>query len=275
MTTLTRKVGSARRRAGLAWQTHVPPRLRGVGTPFAPGHEVPLLLHCTHHKSGTVWFANVLHAVAVRYGMSFAQTESATLPADARVVLHMNSGIDLDALPALRGSHMIRDPRDVVVSGYHYHRWSYEPWLHVPRDDLDGQSYQQHLNALSLHDGLLAEIRESAPVIRQMTDWNYDDPRFLELRYEDAILEGDLTFRRVFEHYGFHPRAVDRAIRLAQSFSFERVTRRRVGQVAGRSHYRSGRSGQWRDVFTDEHIALFDQVTDRAAHRLGYADVTA
>ena len=33
---------------------------------------------------------------------------------------------------------MIRDPRDVIVSGYFYHQWTDEPWANEPRPELGG-----------------------------------------------------------------------------------------------------------------------------------------
>ena len=42
----------------------------------------------------------------------------------------------------------VRDPRDIIVSGYFYHMTTHEPWVHQPRSDYGGKSYQEvsHFN---------------------------------------------------------------------------------------------------------------------------------
>lgn len=269
MQTMVRKVRAFRRRAELRYQQVIPASRRAARNPFRPGHDVPLLIHCTYHKCGTVWFQNVLRAVSAYYGMAYEQTEG-DVGRDSRVVVHMNSEVDLATLPPLRGSHMIRDPRDVVVSAYFFHLWSDEPWLHQPRADLGGSTYQAHLRSLSRDEGLMAEMRETAPTVRKMLAWNYDDARFLELRYEDAIVDDAAMFEQLFAHHGFHEAAIERCRRIAARFSFERMTGRKLGEVREHDHFRSGRPGQWRDVLTDDHVAYFDEITDDGARRLGY-----
>jgi hypothetical protein len=74
----------------------------------------------------------------------------------------------------------------------------------------------------------------------------------------------------MFRHYGFHDQAVERAVTIAMSFSFERISKRRVGQVQEGSHLRSGKPGRWRSVFTPGHVALFKELAGPALVKLGY-----
>jgi len=175
-----------------------------------------------------------------------------------------HSRIDADLLPHFRGSHMIRDPRDVVVSGYLYHLRTTEAWVRVPRDAYGGLSYQEHLLRLDPHDGLMAEIERASKFgIADMVRWNYSDPRFFELRYEDLIGNEDSGFRQLFESYGFTPKAVENCVKIARRHSIERV--RGTSQ-----HIRSGRPGDWRHHFSPEHVAAFKAATGDAAMLLGY-----
>jgi len=166
---------------------------------------------------------------------------------------------------------MIRDPRDVVVSGYFYHLWTDEKWCHIPRPRLDGKTYQEHLLSLAQDDGIAAEIGWAARnSIHHMASWDYGRTGFLELRYEE-VLEDELAwFERIFRHYGFTDRAVQRSVDIAHSFSFERVTKRKLGEVKQGTHLRSGRPGEWRSVFTPAHVALFKKLTGPTLVRLGY-----
>jgi hypothetical protein len=238
---------------------------RAVHLPYS-GRDVPdhLIVHCCHHKVGTVWFSRVFRAVAQAYGLSAFFGQQQDLPRAAKLFLQDHSRIDRASLPAFRGSHLIRDPRDVVVSAYFYHCKTDESWVHRPQDKYGGRSYQEHLLSLNREDGLLAEIERGARSdVRDMTNWDYHDDRFLELRYEDLIEDQELGFRQLFEHYGFRPAAVERCVDIALGFSLEK-------QRATSKHIRSGRPGEWQTHFGPSHREAFKRLTDDAALRIGY-----
>jgi hypothetical protein len=235
----------------------------------------PVVVHCSHHKVGTVWFQQVISSVLRHYGLRLGVVEVWNeKPAanwDGVFYEHAHHFHRRDfAERAIRGTHMVRDPRDVIVSAFHYHLWSEEAWLHEPRADLGGQTYQQHLNALPRDEALAAEIRRCAGTsIKDMAQWDYDQPEFLELRYETVFGDEYATFARVFEHYGFTPDAVEWSARKADAFSFaNRAGRARRSD--GKSHLRSGTPGGWRETFGPEHVALFDEVAPGVLAKLGY-----
>jgi hypothetical protein len=175
-----------------------------------------------------------------------------------------HSRIDLEALRPFRGSHMIRDPRDVVVSAYFYHLRTTEEWALQPAAEYDGKSYQEYLKTFDKDEGLAIEIKRSAAtVVRDMIEWRYDDPRFLELRYEEMMADEEAGFRRLFTHYGFNDAAKEAAVEIALGFSLSRVKK-------STSHIRSGQPGEWRNHFTPEMSTLFNEATNNAAHVLGY-----
>lgn len=235
---------------------------RATSSPF-PAGPAPLIVHCCHHKVGTVWFLRVFRGIAAQYGLRVHSGEQAGLR-DQDIFVEDHSRIEADRLPRFRGSHMIRDPRDVVVSAYFYHLRTTEPWALEPQEAYGGLSYQDYLRGFDKHEGLLAEIRRSgATSIADMTRWNYADPRFLELRYEEMLGDEAGGFRRLFEFYGFAPKAVEACVEIALGFSLDR-TRQTT------SHIRSGQPGEWRKHFEPEHHAAFKAATGDAALRLGY-----
>lgn len=246
------------------------PVRRYTRNPYPPGATRPLLMHCCHHKTGTVWLIRVLQGVADHYGLRFQNLRGALPGPAVDIGLQHDSQIDVAALPDFRGSHMIRDPRDVVVSAYFFHLWTTEAWALTPSGDHGGLSYQAHLRSLSQDDGLLTEIRHSMPVIDEMTRWNYRDARFLELRYEDAISDEAGVFTALFSHYGFTDDAVETSVRIARRFGFEQIAGRRLGETRETDHLRSGRPSQWREVFGDAHRALFKELAGDALIALGY-----
>lgn len=255
--------------------------------PFADGRG-QLIVHCCHHKVGTVWFRNMLDAVGREYGLAFATVHPGVGPGNARILLDSHSRTDIASFDAnLRGSHMIRDPRDVVVSGYHYHLWTTEEWANKPVSRLGGDiaerwsllpvqsigdmSYREYLNSLPREEGMLVEIRRAATTsIRDMRAWNYRDPRFLEIRYEEIIRDEEATFRTLFRHYGFTEAAVERSVELAMRFSLSRRPKTVAPVVQEKSHRRSGKPQQWASEFTDRHKDLFKQLLGQDLIALGY-----
>jgi hypothetical protein len=240
---------------------------RKLRDPFRPEAGRVLIVHCSHHKVGTVWFNRILGAVAKNYGMHF-EFVARELPAATTDVFHFsNSRFDRAVLGGrpFRGTHIVRDPRDIAVSGYHYHLRTDEPWTRKPRDEWGGKSYQEHLQSLSPHDGLLAEITRCARAEwRTMGAWDYEQPEFLEVRYEDLLSDESTSLEKMFRHYGFRNKDCLTSVRIAHEFSLDTMRSRKD------AHVRSGHPGEWRKAFEGEHIARFKELTGDLIVKLGY-----
>ena len=78
------------------------------------------------------------------------------------------------------------------------------------------------------------------------------------------------TIRQLFRHYGFNRQAVERSVRIARQFSFDKQTGRKTGDIDNKSHLRSGKLNQWKDEFNDEHKAYFKKLHGEDLIRLGY-----
>jgi hypothetical protein len=279
MTMRGRRKAAAVRSAGVG---RVPGLVVG---PFRRGAP-RLIVHCAYHKVGTAWFNSILSELAVRWGVRF-------------VTMHLTRGkvappiVALDGLSnefhriegPYRATHMIRDPRDCVVSGYHYHRKGGEEWLVRPMKEnawfdevlkleptWAEKSYQEMLAALAPEEGLRMEVLvTSALTITPMAAWDYHRPDFLELRYEDVFRDGPIWFERIFDHYGLRPAAVRDGLKIADQRSFAKV---RASGDAGPSmsmaHLRSGEPQQWREEFTPAVTDLFKSLHGMDLVTLGY-----
>ncbi|QEG25025.1 sulfotransferase domain-containing protein [Mariniblastus fucicola] len=241
-------------------------------TPFLQSPK--LIFHGTYHKMGTVWMMRVLEKVAAHWKLCLQKSNEHgdSLNAGTDILFANHSHLDLQQLGDFAGSHMIRDPRDCVVSGYFYHLWTEEAWARQPQPRFDGRSYQQHLQSLNQSDGLAEEIRQFCRYAKtySLREWDYDDERIFEIKYEDLLADEQAVFTKLFEHYGFSERAVQKAIKLAEQCSFEKVSGRVVGQSDAKSHLRSGRPGQWKDVLSERHLELIEDSFGDLIRQMGY-----
>lgn len=157
----------------------------------------------THHKTGTLWMRAVFRALAERLGVAhhtvFRATGEGKIPDADRVFLFQWASAFAPKIldrPDARILHVIRDPRDVLLSGMRYHLTAPEggeAFLHTPRVDLGGATYQQHLTSL---DGerprLMFEMSEKhAETLQGMVEWDYDRPNTIEVRYEDLMVDAE------------------------------------------------------------------------------------
>jgi hypothetical protein len=247
-------------------------KLLGVRSPFTRRAGRPLLVHCSHHKVGTVWFKRVLKAVADSYGLRF-EAPRHDRPSDTTEVVFFDNAYrfkhEYVEGRSFRGSHIVRDPRDLVVSAYHYHLRTTEAWALEPSDEWDGKSYRDYLGSLNAHDGLMAEITRSARSgLASMGTWDYNQPEFLELRYENVLRDEASAFESLFRHYGFRSSECSASVETARRFSLD-VVRGHQDE-----HVRSGQPGEWRSAFEPSHSAHFKELTGDLVVRLGYENTT-
>jgi hypothetical protein len=219
------------------------------------------------------------------------------MPSHIDLILFPHSLVDLSEVEVpFVGVHVVRDPRDVIVSGYLYHRRCEEAWC-VNRDlnatepilfprvpwsqehrserwkreylrSLDGKSYQQNLLGRNQTDGLLFEMEHCGRwTIESMMDWDYGHPSVLEIRFEDIMSNYDGTFRSVFQYIGLSGTRLEQAIGIAASEDLNRMTPR---EIQSNPHISSRRTSKWQLYFEDVHRRRFDQLFGDALVRLGY-----
>lgn len=222
----------------------------------------------THHKTGSRWMRNLFAAVCEEHSLRFHGGSGSEAPANWDLLFEDHSQFDRRLLATpFRGLHLIRDPRDIVISGAFYHQHATEAWLTQPLPVLGGESYQAALNARATLDERIAFEMEYAArhTLGEMLAWRYTDPRFFEAKYEDLIADTDLhLFRGVFLFLGFPRDRLDRTLEIVYRNSLF------SGLVQDPGHVRSGRPRQWEHYFTAAHGRMFLDLFGNALIRLGY-----
>jgi hypothetical protein len=150
----------------------------------------------------------------------------------------------------LLGFHVVRDPRDIIVSGYFSHRNSHptEGWPElVP--------HRERLRALSLEEGLLEEIQFSRRNMQRISRWNYDDPRIREVRMETLIERTADVVHEILAHLSWSAE-ITPAIRdsVLEKYDFEKLSGRPRGAEDQNHHYRNGVSGDWKRYLCASHL---------------------
>lgn len=242
---------------------------RGDGRRGTNRLPFPVLIG-THHKTGTMWMERIFLEIARVFGLDLFAGAAEDAPARSEIFLEHHSRFPAERLDAPhRGIHVIRDPRDVIVSGAFYHVKSDEGWLHVPREDLGGRTYAEAISGLERReDRILFEMEHAGgDTIRDMLAWDYGRPEFLEIRYEDLIVDEDLVlFHRIFTHLGFPGDWIPSLLAIARDFSLF------SGKIRRSVHIRSGKQKQWAERFRDLHRRRFLELFGDALVRLGYEE---
>ena len=182
------------------------------------------------------------------------------------------------------GSHIIRDPRDLVVSGYRYHLRCDEQWTRCPLDDsmrtrLGVQqlgcseeaktcSFQELLNAVDQETGLMLELNWRRPHFEQMQNWDYSRPEIMEIKYEEVFGNESTVFSRLFEHYGLGSRITAPAKRRIRDISFSNLQKR--GQTGHSQHASVGVPSQWKEFLPAILVQEFKTRHGNLLIKLGY-----
>lgn len=155
--------------------------------------QKPLSIYFGHHKAASGWFNGILRETCFKAGWKFAEfntdrdfSKYGSLRAAIDVIApdvisYRNADINqLNDMPPYRGFHVIRDPRDIVVSAYFSHLSSHatENWPELVK-------HRQKLNAIGKDLGIISEIDFSRQFINLISNWDYDNPNILELTLED------------------------------------------------------------------------------------------
>lgn len=274
----------------------------------------PRLAYFGHHKCASTWIRRIIDDLAWGAGLEHRYLHRPEQFGgnlrqfmdrhDVDVVSYVNADLDyVSPLSDFHGFHVVRDPRDLLVSAYfsHLHSHGTEEW-----PELEG--HRRNLQSVPKGEGLLLELEFTGPVLDQLHKWDYDQPSVLELRQEDLTAspydgflqivgflglldDGDLDARarmgatvRVSWNGLTHRKPFAwlptlKTWRIPGQHVLGAVYEQRFSKLAGgrkqgtedtRSHYRKGVHGDWRNHFDDELLRRFKDRFNDLVLLLGY-----
>ncbi len=238
----------------------------------------------THHKTGTVWlqrvFRTISRALSIPCSYIFNKSADQLIPADGRVILFSSScrfRTDLLSRADARFLHVIRDPRDVLLSGMRYHQVCGEfgeKLVHMKRDDLGGLSYQEHIRSLPDDEAkLLFEMEERhADTLREMRAWDYARANNIEMRYETLMQDHETTaFKKVLRAMGFDGKELTRAAKIFWRKSlFGGMAEEGAHDARVQTHVTSGKIAQWRTKLPRRIAEIYAERHGQDLVALGY-----
>jgi hypothetical protein len=226
-----------------------------------------------HHKCATNWMRSFLMGLCREIRMNYLiyrgdnRTNVFSPGNRASFHLYVNSWPgDLQKLTdGDRGFHLIRDPRDALVSTYFSWRYS-----HRIADEKQ-RRIRQDLKNLDVDDGLLYTL-EHFYYYDGIVNWELGShPRVLDVRYEDLVANEFGVFRQITSELEIE--IADEALRaITDACSFRALSGRKRGRENRQSHFRKGVAGDWKNYFGSDgplKQAVYDKLEGLIV-RLGY-----
>ncbi len=222
--------------------------------------EKKIIVHGAHHKVGTHLMNKILQDVCKVSKLNFYKGTQVEVTSKTDVWLETHSKIDFKKLSLKRnyvGSHMIRDPRSIIISGYFFHKTvCVEDWVLKP-NFIENKNYKEHLNLLSLEDGISFEMNNCGRWnIMDMYNWNYNNGKILNIKYEDLLKNYDKTVRKILKHYGTIN--IEACMKVVSNHDFNKLgdMKRKIKHITNKE----GDIELWKKYFTEKNIEEFKKI---------------
>lgn len=262
-----------------------------------------------HHKCASTWITAIIYDICAISGLRPYQKQSNLVDDIQQLIL--SEDIDfyicqtslyekISKIRDYKGFHIIRDPRDLIISGYYSHLYSHstDGWPEL-------YQHREELKKLNKNDGILKEIEFSSYFIDHINNWNYNDPNILELKMEDLTKSPKVELTKILKFLELYQETnlgltsfkiievINRLLRknkvkrkikiklnsrivnsITEKRSFKKLSKgRNLSDENIYSHYRKGVSGDWKNHFNSSHLELFNEMYPGLIEKLNYSQV--
>lgn len=172
---------------------------------------------------------------------------------------------------------VVRDPRDMYVSFYHYETnykerskrpAIYDYYNHDPDRDVK-EDFHNYLKVKMLH--------KSHPwfFYSQFIDGWLNRPNICLIKYEDCLRDASKELIKIARHLDI-PIDFKKIESTVEKTSFKAITKekygvsRETGDTDNSKFHRKGVAGDWKNYFSKESCELFDRLEGRILIELGY-----
>lgn len=276
--------------------------------------SLPLLTYFGHHKAASTWAVSIIKQVCQNAGLKHICVESEKIfDFDLKKFVerekpdflsYTNAEFNhIKNLENFKGFHIVRDPRDILVSAYfsHLHSHPTNKWTKLIE-------HRNKLENTSKDEGLLLEMEFRKNQFDAMYNWDYSSPNVYDVKMEDLLINPYKNFVDIFDflgivdesefglkarssqlatmtinrlsqkskvltpfRFGTNKIPVESLLGIIYKHEFSKLAGgRNLGEENVKSHYRKGVSGDWRNHFKEEHIKLFKEKYNDLLVKLGY-----
>jgi len=185
--------------------------------------SIPLYAYFGHHKCASSWIVHNILTICGRIGMNahecppyYEPTVYNNFMDNIRqnkwefLILQESSSAMIKELKNFKGFHVIRDPRDMIVSAYFSHLYSH------PIENWDALAkHRQELSNTSQEKGLMIEMDFMEYILRHMEEWDFNQSHILELKMEDLVAKPSEHFIKILDFLGILYHSMPSAIKKA------------------------------------------------------------
>ncbi|MGC4022149.1 MAG: sulfotransferase domain-containing protein [Cyclobacteriaceae bacterium] len=266
----------------------------------------PLFCYFGHHKCASTWVISMAYDVCFALGLKLYEKQIVLMDNPSSILEEHSTDFlvsqtsdyeKVKTLNNVRGFHIIRDPRDLIISGYfsHLHSHAIGKWIEL-------KYHRDNLKKVNKDDGLFLEMEFDKYFIDHIATWNYNDPNILELKYEDVSYNPKKYFTLIFEFLEIYGEEIEEKqlwinsyanrvfnrLSLDHRWKLDKMNERFVdhliaknhfqklsngrshGEENPKSHYRNGLAGDWKNHFNEQHKKRFKDLFGDLLVRLGY-----
>ena len=168
---------------------------------------------------------------------------------------------------SFKGFHMIRDPRNLLVSLYFSHRFSHK----LDRYTKDIENDRKYLTAHLPEEGLLYLMNRSKQFLDTMSSlerWPFDDKRLRTIQFEDYVKNTCVFWSDFLKSVDLELED-DKLKKILAIYSFDNLKKISIKR-SGISHYRSAQPDDYTKNFTPEVKKLFKNRYGQLLVKMGY-----